>query len=74
MLAAGGPVPIANHQTVVVLDVLDGVVERFAIVADSVQDCVTTGRAIVVRFRWAALPVTIKAGGQLALERCTIRT
>ena len=51
MLAAGGPVPIANHQTVVVLDVLDGVVERFAIVADSVQDCVTTGRAIVVRFR-----------------------
>ena len=67
MLAGGGPVAVADHQTVAVFDVGNGVIEGLAVFSNGVQRGIRAGSAVVVRLRGVALPIAVEADGQLAL-------
>ena len=67
MLAGGGPVTVADHELVAVLDVLDGVVVRLAVVAGGVERGVVFGVAVVPLRRGACFPTAVEGDGELAL-------
>ena len=67
MAAGGGPVTVADHELVAVLDVLDGVVLGLAVLARGVQRGVVFGIAVVPLRRGACFPTAVERDGEFAL-------
>src|SRR5580698_780819 len=68
MAAGGGPVTVADHELVSVLDMLDGVVLGLAVLARGVQSRVVFGIAGIPLRRGICFPTAIEGDREFALR------
>src|SRR6185503_21221891 len=68
LLAGCRPVAVAHHQLVAIFNVLNGVIERFAIRADRMQRRISAGNRVIVWTGGVLFPVAIETYWQLAFR------